>query len=170
LAALNDNIFGNEGNDTLNGGAGNDYLDGGSGNDSLSGDDGNDYLNGGTGADILTGGTGLDTLNGGAGNDNLNGGGGADILTGGAGNDTLNGGAATDTFIFNAGFGADRINSFGNSADKIDLTAFATNYGALTVTQSGVNALIDSTVFGAGNTITLANFNVSNVDATDFIF
>jgi hypothetical protein len=40
----------------------------------------------------------------------------------------------------------------------------------LTVTQNTTNTVITSSVFGTGNTITLASFTASNVDATDFIF
>jgi hypothetical protein len=108
-------------------------------------------------------------MNGGGGNDIMNGGGGNDILIGGAGNDIMNGNAGNNTFIFASGFGSDRINTFANGADKIDLTAFATSFGALTVTQNAANTVISGSIFGT-NTITLANFTATNVDVSDFIF
>jgi Ca2+-binding RTX toxin-like protein len=109
-------------------------------------------------------------LFGGAGNDTILSGNGNDVIYSGAGNDTLNGGLGNDTFIFASGFGSDIINSFGNNKDKIDLTAFATSFGTLAVTQNATNTLISSSVFGSSNTITLENFTATNVDATDFIF
>ncbi|WP_058754133.1 glycosyl hydrolase [Sphingomonas endophytica] len=61
---------------------------GGNGDDTLYGLDGNDVLRGGAGSDRLYGGTGSDTLYGGDGNDLLDGGTGADVMEGGNGNDT----------------------------------------------------------------------------------
>jgi YVTN family beta-propeller protein len=156
-----DVIYGGTGDDTITGDNGDDLLFGESGADNIFGGNGDDAIYGGADSDTITGNNGSDTLFGGAGNDNL---------SGCKGNDTLNGGTGNDTFIFASGFGRDRINAFANGADKIDLTAFTTNFGALTVTQNGVDAIISSSVFGSGNTITLTNFTASNVDATDFIF
>jgi YVTN family beta-propeller protein len=165
----NDVIYGGSGNDTITGDNGNDLIFGESGADNISGGNGNDVIYGGADGDILTGNNGNDTLFGGAGDDTLIGGAGNDILIGGAGNDTMSGESGNDTFRLAFGFGSDRINGFGNNADKIDLTAFATSFGALTVTQNGANTDISGSLFGT-DTITLANFTASNVDATDFIF
>jgi len=87
---------GGAGNDTLSGGALNDAIYGNDGDDTLSGLAGNDYLSGGNGNDTLHGGNGNDSVNGGAGNDKLDGGNGNDMLNGGDGNDTLYGDAGND--------------------------------------------------------------------------
>ncbi|WP_109439549.1 calcium-binding protein [Acinetobacter haemolyticus] len=85
---------------TLYGLAGNDYI---------IGHNQNDHLYGGDGDDILEGDGGNDYLDGGADNDHLYGGAGNDILIGGEGNDTLYGGGGSDIYIFDSGFGQDRI-------------------------------------------------------------
>jgi Ca2+-binding RTX toxin-like protein len=131
--------------------------------------EGNDYIFGNGGNDTLNGGLGNDYLDGGLGNDSLVGAAGNDILVGGAGNDTLSGGDGIDTFLFVKSFGNDQILDFTNGVDKIDLKAFTTNFGALTVTQNAANTVISSSVFGT-DTITLVNFTATNVDASDFIF
>lgn len=59
-AALDNRLYGFDGDDTLNGGLGNDLLRGGQGNDTLNGGSGNDLLIGGRGNDTLSGGTGQD--------------------------------------------------------------------------------------------------------------
>jgi Ca2+-binding RTX toxin-like protein len=177
--AGNDSLFGGNGNDVIYGGAGDDTITANDGDDllfgesginTISGGNGDDTIYGGADSDTITGNNGDDQLFGAGGNDYLNGGNGADILIGGAGADTLKGGGGKDTFIFTTGFGSDVIHSFANHADKIDLTAFATSFGALTVTQNPGNTVISSAVFGTGNTITLTNFTATNVDASDFIF
>ncbi|KAB8295349.1 calcium-binding protein, partial [Bifidobacterium apri] len=66
-------------------------------------------LSGGAGDDRLTGSWASDTLVGGLGDDALAGNSGDDTLIGGEGNDTLEGGYGNDSYIFNAGFGADKI-------------------------------------------------------------
>jgi hypothetical protein len=145
---IDDAETGRNGADTASGGAGNDTLLGAGGADKLSGDAGDDRLTGGEGADTLAGGLGNDTAEGGDGNDSLTGdsgddqlfgdmgqdkllgGAGADTLTGGAGNDSLTGGLDADTFVFGAGFGADRISDF---KDNIDTLAFdASLWGDIT--------------------------------------
>jgi Ca2+-binding RTX toxin-like protein len=166
----NDVIYGGAGNDTITGNNGDDLLFGESGTNSIFGGNGNDKIYGGADSDTITGNNGNDTLFGGAGNDTILSGNGDDVIYSGAGNDTINSGLGNDTFIFASGFGSDIINSFGNNKDKIDLTAFATGFGTLTVTQNATNTLISSSVFGSSNTITLENFTATNVDATDFIF
>lgn len=165
----NDSIFGDNGNDVIYGGAGNDTITGNNGNDLLFGESGANSIFGGNGNDIIYGGADSDTITGDNGNDTLFGGAGADILTGGAGSDSMNGGAGNDTFIFASSFGVDQINDFANGADKIDLKAFATSFGSLTVTQNGTNTVISSSLFGT-DTIILENFTATKVDASDFIF
>ena len=191
----NDKLFGGAGADYLNGGLDNDRLDGGLGADTLIGSSGNDTLFGGDGADrlegggnqdwlfgnagndVLFGGAGADYLNGGLDNDRLFGGLGADTLLGASGNDTLTGGAGSDQFIFTNGFGQDVINDFNalDAAEQINLsgvsaiTDFAdlTNPGSPHMTQVGANVVIDDFL---GNTITLRNTNIGDLDATDFVF
>ncbi|MBI3771999.1 MAG: putative Ig domain-containing protein, partial [Gammaproteobacteria bacterium] len=147
--AGNDVLAGDEGDDTLSGGIGNDTLSGGLGNDVLHGDAGDDALAGGENDDALWGGDGSDSLSGdggkdglfgGSGNDLLDGGAGTDILfgddgddqlTGGTGDDELSGGIGNDTYLFNANWGIDSINTddggdviqFGNDINKSDITA-----------------------------------------------
>lgn len=59
-SALDDTVYGLDGNDTLNGRDGGDILYGGNGNDKLDGYYGNDHLYGGAGDDTLWGGGGDD--------------------------------------------------------------------------------------------------------------
>ncbi|AZV78704.1 hypothetical protein EBB79_13025 [Parasedimentitalea marina] len=169
-----DRLFGGLGNDTLNGGAqndrlvgewGNDRLVGGSGNDTLFGDQNQDRLEGGSGNDSLDGGVGFDTLLGGFGNDTLNGGAHADLLAGGDG---------SDIFVFTDGTGADRVTDFDafDNAERLDLSGLSaiTSFADLTsnhLTQSGANAFINA---GSAGTITLLNVQLSDLDASDFIF
>jgi RTX toxins and related Ca2+-binding proteins len=81
--------------------------------DHIMGLGGNDTINAGAGDDLLEGGDGTDTLNGEAGHD---------MLVGGAGNDTLNGGAGNDTYIFDKGWGQDKVTD--NDATKGNLDKF----------------------------------------------
>lgn len=172
-----------EGVDYIDGGLGNDIITGatlgqndirgGLGNDTLIGGSEGNILDGGAGNDILTGGAKEDTLLGGAGADNLVGGDEKDSLTGGAGNDILNGGTGNDTFIFASGFGLDRIVGFEDGLDRIDLTAFATTFGALNIVQSGADTLVRSaSVFGpiTTNRILLQGVSAATIDASDFLF
>ena len=84
--------------------------------------DGYNTINGGAGSDRLYGGTGNDSILGNAGND---------YIDGKTGNDTLLGGAGNDTYIFDVGYGIDRIVEdtgvntiqFGAGIDKESITA-----------------------------------------------
>lgn len=115
--AGDDNLSGNEGGDTLRGGSGKDELYGGAGNDVLQGDEGND---------LLDGGDANDTLDGGEGNDRLYGGGGDDVIHAGSGNDELAGGAGSDRYVFQKGFGQDRIYTLatGQNDSALDIYRF----------------------------------------------
>lgn len=99
-------LIGSADADVLSGSSIDDRIEGGAGNDVIDGGDGNDLLAGGLDKDILSGGLGVDTLLGGMGDD---------ALTGGAGNDALNGGEGLDTYVFDAGFGEDRIADAGTN-------------------------------------------------------
>lgn len=129
--ALDNIIWGYNGNDTLLGGIGNDTLEGGTGNDRLDGGAGADLMNGGAGNDTyiidnegdqiaeanLAGTDEVQTILAthtlGAHLENLTykgsatfagtGNGLANRLTGGAGNDTLDGGIGNDTLAGGAG-------------------------------------------------------------------
>ena len=158
-----DNVIeGGAGDDEFYGLEGDDTLDGGAGDDALFGGEGNDTLIGGADDDTLTGGEGDDTLTGGEGDD---------ILTGGEGDDTLTGGEGDDAFVYAAGHGNDTITDFTDGEDTIDLSAFSgiSGFSDLTATQVEDGVQIDLSDYGGG-TITLQNFTLSDLDATDFTF
>ena len=179
----NDLLLGGNRNDTLDGGVGNDRVFGGNaddtvmggrGDDILRGGDQNDMLDGGDGNDFLFGGTGIDNLSGGAGNDTLIGRGGFDVLNGGEGDDILSGGFNADVFVFEGAFGNDIITDFSatSDAEDIDLSGVASivNFTDLLnnhATQVGSDVIIDDLL---GNTITLQNVDISDLNVFDFIF
>jgi Ca2+-binding RTX toxin-like protein len=178
----NDTLFGNAANDTLNGDAGDDTLNGGTGTDALNGGDGNDLLDGGSESDTLSGGAGNDTLLGGAGFDTLNGGDGIDVINGGANNDTLTGGLANDTFVFQTGFGVDRITDFDADAlggqDRMDLSGLgitAANFAAsVSIAVGNIDSLgaLDTLVTIGTNSIGVLGVNGIGANAitqADFI-
>ncbi len=96
------------------------------GDDTLYGDDKDDYLAGQYGHDNIYGRGGDDILDGGAGDDQIWGGDGDDTLTGGSGDDYLHGGNGADTYIFNPGFGHDRLDNTDDdaSAENPDIIRF----------------------------------------------
>lgn len=127
--------WGNNTDNLLTGTTGENRLVGANGNDTLSAEGGNDTLNGGDGDD---------SLDGGAGNDLLFGTTGADTLNGGTGDDRLFAGVDTDVdiFVFEDGFGIDRIFEFDIGEDVIDLSAVTgitdfTDLGLNHMTQTG---------------------------------
>lgn len=152
--------------DTLTGFAGDDTLFGGNGADLLRGAAGADTLYGGAGADRLFGDAGNDTLFGGSGADKLWGGAGNDILVGGAGCDTLIGGRGADTFVFDATSAIDTICDFNLVQDRIDLTAFATDFDDLTIKSAsfGSKVVVDDV------TIRLAGIDAAAVHEGIFLF
>ena len=139
------------------------------------GDVGN-AINGTSGNDKLDGTREADALNGKAGNDRLYGGRGNDTLNGGSGNDVMDGGSGNDTFVFQAGFGDDRIKSgFDANAnggqDLLDISDlgiteanFATSVaifdvGRDTLVVIGDNSILLQGVSGSGsNAITQSDF------------
>jgi Ca2+-binding RTX toxin-like protein len=181
--AGNDTLFGNAANDTLNGDAGNDTLNGGTGADTLNGGDGDDLLDGASESDILNGGAGNDTLLGGGANDALNGGDGADVINGGANNDVLTGGLGNDTFVFQPGFGIDRIVDFDadpglDGQDLMDISAFgitaATFNASVGLALGNFDAVagLDTLVSIGGQSITLSGVTgvgANAITAADFI-
>ncbi len=176
----NDVIYGGNQGDYVGGGIGNDMLYGGNGRDSVYGGDGDDLLidnaqSGFIGGDTFFGNLGNDTIQGGGGSDTLNGGFGDDSLSGGANDDLLLGYLGNDIFVFSDGFGNDTILDFEatNNAEKIDLSGLSAvaDYSVLTsggrMSQIGADVVIDD---GIGNTLTLQNVLLADLDQHDFIF
>jgi hypothetical protein len=102
--------------------------------------------------------------------------GGNDTIGGGAGSDSLFGGAGVDTFLYDTSAdGADVISDFrgGSLGDEVivltdnnpDFDSFAEVQAA--ATQVGNNVIIN---FGGGNTLTLANYNLTHLNASAFQF
>lgn len=174
----NDVMFGFGGDDTIFGGGDDDYVSGGDGDDNLQGNSGNDELYGGAGNDTINGGSSNDVIFGDEGNDEILGGSGNDILLGGAGNDeltghsgidALTGGAGSDTFFFLSGSGSDIITDFTDAEDILNFEDFGFSSASSVInaaTQVDNDVVID---LGAGDVVTLVNFNIANLDSYDFI-
>ena len=130
-----------------------------------------DILTGDSGINILIGSAGDDTVDGAGANDSLRGGDGADFLSGGMGADRLKGGKDNDTFIFLAGDDStDIIADFTNGEDLIDLADFSgVSFNDLVISADSGNCIIDLTGHDGGR-IVLRKFNVSDLDASDFLF
>ncbi len=193
--AGDDTLEGRAGDDWLNGGAGADRLDGGAGVDwvSYAGSDSGvvvslasatayrghaagdtivdiENLEGSSYADRLLGDNAANSLRGRAGNDTLEGRAGDDILDGGPGADLLKGGRGTDTFVFRFDDGNDIISDFTDGQDRIDLSEFElSGFAALDISTSPAGVMIDLSAEGGG-TILLENFDMSDLDAGDFLF
>jgi Ca2+-binding RTX toxin-like protein len=156
--------WGNNADNLLTGTTGENRLVGANGNDTLSAEGGNDTLNGGDGDD---------SLDGGAGNDLLFGTTGADTLNGGAGDDRLFAGVDTDVdiFVFEDGFGIDRIFEFDIGEDVIDLSAVT---GITDLTDLGLNHMTqtgDHTRITDGSDIIIVLDTVAaSLTAGDFDF
>ena len=169
----NDTIRGHQGHDTLSGGAGDDDIDGGGGDDDLNGGPGNDIVKGDWGNDTINGGSGDDRLEGGGGKDTINGGSGHDTLIGGDGEDTLHGGSGYDDFVFDYSTRAgsyNTISDFTDGEDRIHVTlAGVTSFEDLTLTAVRGGIEIDMTAKGGGK-ILLKDFELDDLDATDFVF
>jgi Ca2+-binding RTX toxin-like protein len=136
----------------------------GVGNFSGTGNLANNVITGGAGNDTLNGGAGNDTVVGNAGADSLIGSAGNDTLRGGAGNDALDGGLGTDVFVFDAGFGTDRITGFDADAtggqDLLDLRP-------LGITAANFNASVSfsvSNIDGAGALDTLITIGTGHIE------
>lgn len=174
-----DTLGGGDGDDTLFGYGGNDviYTGNGSGLDFADGGDGNDTIYGGSfgddDADIINGGNGNDEIYGGTGDDVLNGEAGADTLYGGAGDDTLIGGTGADVFYFGLGSGDDTVVDFELAADRLDVSTYFSSFAEVQaamaqVTQGG--STWTEIQLSDDATITLANINMADLTAGDFIF
>ena len=171
--AGNDTIIGGNGADSLYGGTGDDSLNAGPGDDFVGGDAGNDTLLGGPGNDSLFGYSENDVIYGDDGNDQISGEDGNDTLFAGAGNDTLNGGAGNDWFVIDTvAWGQDTIADFAKG-DVIDVSAIGmSDFAALTpfLRQVGKNVEFSLTWDGQNEKMTILNFNVGDLSATDFVF
>ena len=159
-----EHLIGSSHDDTLAGDLRNNTLKGRDGDDTLYGgpDGGDDRMYGENGNDSIFGGIGNDTVHGGIGND---------TIYGGAGDDVLSGGADDDTFVFAPGGGADTITDFGNGDDKLDLSTFAdiASVDDLFIEQREGDVVIDLSNQGGGS-ITLQDFVIADLDASDFFF
>ncbi len=180
----NDSIYGGEGDDQIHGGDGNDTLYGGEGNDAILGYGGDDIIYGDEGNDSIFGYDGDDNIHGGRGHDVLIGRAGADLLDGGVGNDYLAGhiewsnesDGSVDVFIFDVGHGDDTI-YFVNDEDKIDLSAFnLSGFDDINLSSAtsrpnvSISGLIIDMSAHDGGTILLVDFDITNLDASDFLF
>ncbi len=173
-SSFNDILAGDGENNTINGEGGDDTLYGGpeGGDDIMNGGDGDDRIFGGKGDDTLTGGEGNDLLKAGAGDDTL--------IADGNDMDVLYGGDGKDRFqFFPSNLGGGTIADFADGEDVIDLTAFSG--------IASVDDLKDNIVSLGGNvrielkgtdslgadyltTIILSDFDVADLDNSDFIF
>lgn len=194
----NNTLFGQDGNDTfflrdgvnaVNGGAGTDTadyaqstqtvivrLDGLASGGGATGDTfvSVENINAGFGNDALIGNGGANVLNGRGGNDTILAGSGADTLEGREGNDTLYGQAGSDMFVFEDGFGFDRIADFSTADvnEQISLTDVTaiTNYADLTANHLVTDLNGDAVIVDGGNSITLTGVSIAQLDASDFVF
>ncbi len=162
-----DELWGDDNDNVFFGSGGDDELVGRGGDDALFGDLGDDSK---VGDDKLSGGPGNDLLHGGGGTDLLHGGEGDDLLYGGWGTDGLHGGEGADTFLFDQFSGDALITDFTDGVDVIDLTGLdLSGFDALTLSSSPDGAVLRlDTHFGAR--ILFENFDVANLDASDFLF
>ena len=106
---------------------------------------------------------------GGEGNDTITGSQGDDLIDGGAGNDVMTGGDGADTFVF--ALGEDRITDFEDGYDVIRIAVDGgyAGYGDIEdlASQHGDDVVID---FGGGNSLTLENTSLHDIDQSDFVF
>ncbi len=165
-----DKLFGRDGDDVLRGKGGNDVLKGHNDDDRLVGGGGRDKLFGGSGDDTLKGGGSHDKLVGGSGNDKLYGGGGKDKIDGGGGENYLVGGGGADDFIFKTGINI--IRDFGRGNDQISLkkNKEIKSFNDLRKNhweQDGDDVVVED---GQGNTLTIEDTLLAELDRGDFIF
>ncbi|MCY3755341.1 MAG: hypothetical protein OXG99_14800 [Alphaproteobacteria bacterium] len=143
-----DNIVGLEGIYGTDGG------EDGIGREALTGTEDGDKIFGLAGHDRILGNGGNDEIYGGMGGDTLYGGDGDDTLYGGTGNDTLDGGAGGDTFVFDSKtFGADTIEKFSVTEDKLDFTDSGLSWADLKIEEKNGDTVMS--VAGTEHKITL---------------
>ena len=164
---FNDILAGDGEDNVLRGGGGHDDLYGGpaGGDDIMYGDDGDDRIFGGRGNDTLTGGEGNDVMKGGPGQDTL--------ITDGDDLDVLYGGPDSDTFrFFPSDLGGGSIRDFSDGEDVIDLTEFTgiSSMDDLEIISHGDNVQIEVSGTDYLTIIFLSDFDISNLDNSDFLF
>ena len=171
-----EHIVGSNHNDVLAGDGEDNLLDGGDGDDVLYGGPagGDDRMYGGNGDDRVFGGRGNDILTGGEGNDLLKGGPGEDtLIADGDDMDVLYGGTEQDTFqFFPSDLGGGSIRDFTDGEDVIDLTEFTgiNSIDDLDIISHGDNVRIELSGTDYLTTIILSDFDVNNLDNSDFLF
>ena len=171
-----EHLVGSNYNDVLAGDGEDNYLDGGGGDDVLYGGPagGDDEMYGGNGDDRIFGGKGNDILTGGEGNDYLKGGPGEDtLIVDGDDMDVLYGGTEKDTFqFFPSNVGGGSIRDFSDGEDVIDLTGFMgiNSMDDLDIISQGDNVRIELSGSDYLTTIILSDFDVNNLDNSDFLF
>ena len=171
-----EHLVGSEYNDTLAGDGEDNILEGRNGDDVLYGGPagGDDRMYGGNGDDRVFGGRGNDILTGGDGNDLLKGGPGEDtLIIDGDHMDVLYGGPDGDTFrFFPSNLGGGSIRDFSNGEDVIDLTEFTdiNSMDDLDIVSHGSNVSIELSGSDYLTTIILSDFDVNNLDNSDFLF
>ena len=171
-----EHLTGSRYNDTLAGDGEDNILKGEDGDDVLFGGPagGDDMMYGGNGDDRIFGGRGDDTLTGGEGNDVLKGGPGEDIfVVDGDDMDVLYGGPDKDTFrFFPSDLGGGSIRDFSDGEDVIDLTEFSgiNSIDDLDIISHGDNVQIEVSGTDYLTIIILSDFDMSNLDNSDFLF
>ena len=171
-----EHLVGSDYNDTLAGDGEDNILEGRNGDDVLYGGPagGDDRMSGGNGDDRIFGGRGNDVLAGGEGNDFLKGGPGEDtLIVDGDDMDVLYGGPDKDTFrFFPSDLGGGSIRDFSDGEDVIDLTAFTgiNSMDDLDIVSHGDNVRIEVSGSDYLTTIILSDFDVNNLDNSEFLF
>ncbi len=123
--------------------------------------------------DTISGGGASDHIDALGGNDVVSGGDAADWLTGGAGDDILTGGGGADRFVFEPGFGHDRVTDFSARGGGHDFLEFNreifANFAAVKAAshQEGNDVVIQA---DAENSVTLENFQLDDLQPASFDF
>jgi Ca2+-binding RTX toxin-like protein len=149
--------------------------------DTITGSNDDNYLHGAGSSDVLYGLGGSDHIIGGQDSDGIDGGSGNDTIVGGTGDDKLIGGLDADTFVFDVsgatwgygGFqspGDDHILDFEDGIDciRFNVQDAANGMSELTITQVGTATVI--TYDNSAGSLTLHDFNASQLSAADFEF
>ena len=142
------------------------------GNDNITGGNNKDTINGGAGADTIHGNNGADLLLGGVGTDKVFGDNGSDTINGGPGDDTLSGGDGPDRFVFDYGFGHDKITDFDPHTDKIyvDHNMWGSYADLIAHGVDGPGETVTFTSDFDGYTLTLCDVELEDLKPSDFIF
>ena len=184
--AGDDNLYGEAGDDLLMGSFGADLLDGGPGTDTVTYSSSREGVTVNLGEGIIERGeadgdvfVSIENVEGSIYDDVLEGDNGANRISGGSGNDLLKGGEGADQFVFGEFVyqymfadvdDNDIILDFTDNEDLIDLTFYGlSGFDKLTISSDPNAVIIDLSDHGGG-TILLEDFNIANLDSSDFIF